>query len=330
VAISANLCNHMDRTWRPELIAPRARVISDNDYCGDPDGVVQLAHHLLCLSVDVRLVVGSAVAPHHPAWSETCTEDSVAVARQVAELAGRPEVQIAAGSSLPMPSVTEPALSPAVEAVVAEAMRDDTDLPLFMACGGGLTTIASAWLTEPRIADRLTIAWNGGEAYGLDAANLPPDPRYRETNVNTDMAASHVVFNQSDIPIWQIPQDVFSDVVVSRSEALVRMQPHGPLGAHLYDSIGARVDAWSQGLRMGETYGLGDLPLVLLTALGGAYDPEPGSSRWITRPRPRLLDDGLYEDAGDADLIRVFTHLDVRLLLEDLYAKLALHAAGER
>ncbi len=39
----------MTATWRPELIAPRTRGISDNDYCGDPDGVVQLAHHLLCL-----------------------------------------------------------------------------------------------------------------------------------------------------------------------------------------------------------------------------------------------------------------------------------------
>jgi purine nucleosidase len=90
--------------------------------------------------------------------------------------------------------------------------------------------------------------------------------------------------------------------------------------------IGARVDAWSQGLRMGETYGLGDSPLVLLTALGSAYDPEPTSCRWVERPRPRLLENGLYEDGGDVGLIRVFTQIDTRLLLEDLYAKLALHA----
>jgi hypothetical protein len=48
---------------------------------------------------------------------------------------------------------------------------------------------------------------------------------------------------------------------------LVRMRPHGLLGAHLFDMVGSRVDAWSQGLRMGETYTFGDSPVVLLTAL---------------------------------------------------------------
>jgi purine nucleosidase len=318
----------MATTWRAELIVPRARVICDNDYCGDPDGVVQLAHHLLCRSLDIRLVVGSAVAPFHPSWSPTCAEASVATARRVAELTGRMDVAIVAGSSVAMPSIREPAPSEAARAIVAEAMRDDTDLPLFVACGGGLTTIASAWLMEPRIAERVTVVWNGGEAYGLPADELARDSRYRETNVNTDLAASHVVFNEANIPIWQIPQDVFADVITSRSELQVRMQPHGLLGAYLFDAIGGRVDAWSRGLRMGETYTLGDCPLVLVTALGGAYDPEPNSNRWITRPRPHLLANGLYENAAGATPIRVFTKLDVRLLLEDLFGKLQIHAGG--
>ncbi len=317
-------------TWRTDLIAHLARVISDNDYCGDPDGVVQLAHHLLCLSVDLRLVVASAVAPHHPSWSDTCAEIGMDAARRIARLAQRDDVPILPGSSVPMSSTKEPAPSPAVEAIIAEAMREDTDLPVFMVSGGGLTTIASAWLTEPRIAGRLTIVWNGGHAYDFEPNDLPGDPRYREPNVNTDMAASQAIFNESTIPMWQIPQDVFGDVVISRSEAIVRMRPHGPLGAHLFDMIGARVDAWSQGIRMGETYGLGDCPLVLLTALGGAYDPEATGSRWVERPRPRLLDNGLYEFPNDSVPIRVFTALDVRLLLEELYAKLEIHAARWR
>jgi purine nucleosidase len=317
----------MTDSWRTDLITPRARVICDNDYCGDPDGVVQLAHHLLCPSVDIRAVIGSAVAPFHPSWSEDCGEASADVARHVTELADRTDVPVFAGSARAMPSSLEPAPSPGVDAIVAEAMRDDTELPLFVACGGGLTTIASAWLVEPRIAERVTIVWNGGHAYDLDGADLPSDHRYRETNVSTDMAASQLVFNHSDLPMWQVPQDVFSDVVISRSEAIVRIRAHGSLGSYVFDMIGQRVDAWSVGLQMGETYPLGDCPLVLLTALGGAYDPEPGSSRWITRPRPRLLDNGLYEDLEGSAPIRVFTRIDARLLLEDLYAKLEVHAA---
>ena len=315
-------------TWPASAIRPRARVVIDNDYAGDPDGIAQLAHHLLCRSVEIPFVVGSAVSPHHPTWTSTGGEDAAAAARRVAELAGRPEIPVYAGTAHGLSDPTTPQVTDAAHALVAEAMRADTDLPLYVACGGGLTLVASAWLLEPRIADRITVVWNGGERYGTAPEDLPADVRYRETNLNTDLIASRVVFNDSTIGLWQMPQDVFSLALASRAELLTRVRPHGPLGEHVYASIGARVDAWGRGIRMGETYGLGDHPLVLLTALGGPYDPEPYTSRWITRPRPHLTEDGLYAERPDAPDIRVFTWLDTRLMFEDFYAKLALHAAG--
>ncbi len=42
---------------------PIARVIVDNDFAGDPDGLFQLAHHLLCRSVEIPLIVGSHLPP---------------------------------------------------------------------------------------------------------------------------------------------------------------------------------------------------------------------------------------------------------------------------
>lgn len=317
-----------DDTWAVDRIRPRARVVIDNDYCGDPDGVAQLAHHLLCHSIEIPFVVGSAVAPHHPQWTSDCGETSAAVAQRVADLAGRDDVRVLPGSSVPMTSPTEPIRNEAVDALIAEALRDDTDLPLFVACGGGLTMLASALVLEPRIADRITLVWNGGERYSMTADELASDARYRETNLNTDMVASRLVFNESTMMIWQMPQDVFSAALASRAELLTRVRPYGPLGEHVYTAIGARVDAWSRGLKMGETYGLGDHPLVLLTALGGPYDSNPYTSRWIDRPRPYLTEDGLYEDRPDGAPIRVFTWIDVRLMFEDFYAKLQLHVEG--
>ena len=41
------------------IITPRMRVIVDNDFGGDPDGLFQLAHLLLSPSVDVRAIIGS-------------------------------------------------------------------------------------------------------------------------------------------------------------------------------------------------------------------------------------------------------------------------------
>ena len=45
------------------LIAPRSRVILDNDFGGDPDGLFQLAHHLLSPSVAIRGIIGSFFPP---------------------------------------------------------------------------------------------------------------------------------------------------------------------------------------------------------------------------------------------------------------------------
>ncbi len=47
---------------------PRYRVISDNDYSGDPDGLFQLVHVLLSPSLDVRLMFDdfyAMLAAHH-------------------------------------------------------------------------------------------------------------------------------------------------------------------------------------------------------------------------------------------------------------------------
>jgi inosine-uridine nucleoside N-ribohydrolase len=312
--------------WPPEIIEPRQRVISDNDYSGDPDGLVQLAHHLLCDSVDVRCVIGSLVASYHPEWRESSGASVVAAAR-VGELAQRTDVPVVAGAAEPLRRRTEPQPSPASDAIVAEAMRDDTTVPLFVTCGGGLTNIASAWLTEPRIAERLTLIWIGGREHpGL--AEPPPGALAVEYNTGIDLIAAQVVFNDSNLDVWQVPRDVYRQVLASRSELLTRMRPQGPLGAHLFDALGDAARAVAAfDVHMGETYVLGDSPLVLLSALWSNFDPAPSSSRWVMQPRPNLTDTGGYEPNLRGEPFRVFTQLDTRLLLEDLYAKLALLAS---
>ena len=302
--------------WEADSIRPRVRVISDNDYCGDPDGLVQLAHHYLSPSVDLRCVIGSQLSEAYQGPNPSRLEDSVAAARRIAELTRRDDVPIIAATSV------------ASDAIVEEAMRDDTDVPLYITCGGGLTSLASAWTKEPRIASRVTVVWIGGREHPGLAEPAPGDLGI-EYNTSIDLEAAQIVFNDSDLAIWQVPRDAYKQVLASRAEMLVRMRSQGALGAHLYDEVGRGVEMIEGfGVSMGEAYVLGDSPLVLLTALLGGYDPRPTSSRWVERPRPRLLDSGAYgEPADGAPLLRIFTQLDTRVLLEDLYAKLALHAA---
>ncbi len=309
--------------------SPRSlvRVISDNDYCGDPDGLVQLAHHLLCTNIEVRAVIGSQVAPIDPAFSSRSADESVAAAARVAALADRADVVILAGANEPLAGTDGPRPSAAADAIVAEALRDDTDLPLVVACGGGLTNVASAWLMEPRIAERLTLVWIGGNEHD-ELADAPPGALAVEYNAGIDLAAAQVVFNDSDLPIWQVPRDAYRQVLASRSELLTRMRPHGALGAHLFDALGRFADLVADFGHRGDAYPLGDSPLVLLTALVSVFEPGPSSCRSVVRPCPRIDEAGRYQPRADGAPLRIFTHLDVRLLLEDLYAKLALHATS--
>ena len=70
-----------------------------------------------------------------------------------------------------------PVRSPGTQALIDEAMRV-SDLPLFVAVGGGLTEVASAVLLEPKIASRFTLVWIGGDA--------APASGEGETNFNID------------------------------------------------------------------------------------------------------------------------------------------------
>jgi inosine-uridine nucleoside N-ribohydrolase len=228
------------------------------------------------------------------------------------------------GADHPLAADRKPAISAGSEAIAAEAMRDDTELPLYVTCGAGLTQIASAWLAEPRIGPRSTLVWIGGsEHHGH--ADPPPGEGPLEYNLSIDPIAAQVLFNDSDIGIWQVPRNIYRTVMASRAELLVRMRSAGALGRHLFDSLGAvAVGATEHGFQLGEVYILGDSPLVLLTALQSSFHPDAASSRCVTMPCPRILDDGSYEPNANGRPIRVYTMVDARLVLEDLYAKLAL------
>lgn len=313
---------------RPAL-GPRCRAILDNDLSGDPDGLFQLVHHLLSPDVDVRLIVGS----HYRSmgeWGKAGQQSAQGAAKaiQVLELMGltkRPKVL--AGAEWAIDSPEQGARTPAAEAIIAEAMREDSPLPLFYCAGASLTDLAMALRLEPRIAQRMTLVWiGGGEHPGL---GLPlPGPRQAEYNMTIDIAAAQQVFNHSDLPVWQVPRDVYRQLIVTQAELDERVRRAGPLGAWLMeqlDGILAMVAGLppSAGLRVGETYVLGDSPLVTLTALQTFFEPDTASSPFVERPRPAITKDGWYGKPSRGKAIRVYTRIDTRLTFEDFYAKLA-------
>lgn len=300
----------------------RYRVICDNDFSGDPDGLVQLAQHLRSPSTDIRAIIGSHLHADE-AWakSEHQATDSANRARQLMGVMGLTDkVPVLAGAEKAMPSMSAPARTAATDAIIAEAMRDDP-LPLFYCAGAGLTDLASAWLIEPRIGKRLTLVWIGGPEYpGL---GLPvPGGSPGEYNMTIDVAAAQVIFNRSDIAIWQVPRNTYRRMLFSMAE-LEQMKAQGGTGAWLAGQIdGLSAAAAGMGLKVGEAYALGDSPLVTLTALQSAFEADPSSSDYVMVPAPSIQADGTYRPNPKGRPIRVYVTIDTRLTFGDMLAKL--------
>jgi purine nucleosidase len=308
------------------IITPRMRVIVDNDFGGDPDGLFQLAHILLSPSVDVRAIIGSHLnAADGFDKSKTQAENAARKARELIQIMGiKNNIPVIAGSNTAMQDDSTAVKSEAINFIIKEALRTDTQLPLYILCGAGLTEIASAVLTNSQIADKITLIWIGGPEY-TDLAFPPPNYTVVEYNLNIDISAVRAIFNRSDIAIWQVPRNAYRQAIISYSQLFLKVRSQGKTGKYLYEQI-ERVMNITQKfkLNLGEVYILGDSPLVLLTALQSSFEADPSSSDYVIKISPRVSEHGTYEFNSNGRNIRVYTRLDINLMFEDFVAKLEL------
>lgn len=309
-----------------DAVKPRMRIIIDNDFGGDPDGLFELVHHLLSPSVEIRAIIGSHLKTGD--GFDPSKETAANAKKKIEELLSIMNVgkafPVYQGSNMALENDSTAQESDAANAIIKEAMREDTKLPLYVLCGAGLTDIASAYLQEPKIANRLTLIWIGGPEYA-ELASPPPGYTSLEYNLAIDLKAGQVIFNQSAINIWQIPRNVYRQVMMPYSSLLLKVKTQGKIGEYLTSNI-ERIMKMSvkYNFNVGETYIAGDSPLVLLTALQSSFEPDPSSSFYVLRQSPIINNQGLYEVNHKGRNIRVYTSLDVHLLLDDLYSKLQL------
>lgn len=307
-------------------VQPRMRVIIDNDYAGDPDGLFQLVHHVLSPSVEIRGIIGSHLRPgdaFDPS-GETASHAADNVKEVLALMKQQQKLMVYQGSNTPLKDIKTGIPSAGAQAIVKEAMRTDVTSPLYVVCGGGLTEIASAYLLEPKIANKVILIWIGGTEY-TDIAIPPPGYTSMEYNTGIDVKAVQVIFNESAIPLWQVPRNAYRETLMSYSELLTKVKPQGKIGNYLAGKIDRIIELTNTyKIYTGETYIMGDSPLVLLTALQSSFEADPASSFYTVKQAPKVNDNGLYEINNNGRNIRVYHHLDNRLMFEDFYAKLYL------
>lgn len=304
------------------------RVITDNDFSGDPDGLFQLVHLLLSPSVETRAIIGShlSVGDFIDA-SERQAENAAAKVKEVLKVMHLTDsIPVLTGSNRAMPNDSTPVQSEAVNFIIKEALRTDTKQPLYIICGAGLSEVASALLTNPSIANKFTLVWIGGPEYqGL--AVPPPGGSALEYNLAIDIAAAKVVFNQSSVALWQVPRNAYRQALISTALLQKNILPKGAIGNYLCQQLAQLMQRFSKGR---ETYILGDSPLVLLTALQSYFEADPASSVYVKKPAPFIDAAGQYIYSDTNRLIRVYTQLDIAFMFSDFFAKLDLYAAGNK
>lgn len=244
-------------------LPPLCRVVVDNDFAGDPDGLVGLAHHLLSPTNLVTAVTGSFLNPRF-AESATTAEEGARLAVELVDLVGSPaRPAVLAGAEEAWQPGTR---SPAAEAIVAAALAED-ELPLFVVCGGPLTNVAAALEQEPGIATRMALVWIGG-SLDVDAF---------EYNRDTDPAAADYVFSQAGLVVHQFPLETYRQCAYSVHELAEDVGTSGRVGAWLWE----HYESPPEWVQLGGVWPLGDSPPVLVTAL------STESSRWTTVPGGR-------------------------------------------
>ena len=204
--------------------------------------------------------------------------------------------------------------SEGVEFLIREALRDDPR-PLFVTAQGALTDIAAALNRCPEIAEKLTVVWIGGFPYPEGG---------QEFNLMQDVAAGRVLM-ASRAAVWQLPVNVYGSMEVTMAELAARVRPCGAVGKYLYEEMeeyNLRSDE-PPGLRRGENWCLGDSPVV------GAFLQCEWRGNFHMQAAPRIADDMRYLPNPAGKQIRVYDAVDVRFILEDMYAKLKLFSEAE-
>jgi len=282
--------------------ASRRRVIVNTDAKNEADDQFAVVHAVLSPTLDVRGLIAAHFGNHR---SDRSMAESRAELDLLLRLMGRTgEITAVNGAATAIPDEQTPRDSAGARLIIEESKLEGR---LFVAFLGPLTDMASAILLDPAIVERdVVVIWIGGVGYG-GVESYPG----LEFNLGNDIAAANVVFD-SGITVWQVPSTVYSQVSVGYAELEEKIGGTSELADYLI----RQMVEWNATYHPEpiESRSLGDSPAIALMLY-----PRGGQFRIV--PAPRFGREGHYLP-GSGHPIRVVESVDVRFLLEDMFAKI--------
>lgn len=215
-----------DGSYRRSLLlgnAPTAEeprhVILDTDPHNEIDDQMAIVHALLSAELKVEGIIAAHYGIH---THRDSMEQSYREIQHLLRLLGMEgKVPILKGSPFALEEPHTPQRSEGAEFIIS-CVKSSHE-PVYIACLGPLTNVASAYLLAPEIAEKVVVLWIGGGWWPVGG------PEYNAFN---DPFAADLVFS-CDLPLVQFPRSTFRMMRLGIAEMERFVMGKGAIGDYL-------------------------------------------------------------------------------------------------
>lgn len=292
------------------MLINKIRIIICSDAKNEADDQYALVHAMLTNKFIIKGLVAGHFRDH---WTNHLSYAEMVKLAKLTNTYG--EYPIVLGADQKLVNIKEYEVSAGTRLIIEEALKEDS-LPLYVLNIGALTDLAVALLEEPKITSKMTAIWVGGGRYPKGS---------KECNLGNDLIAANYVF-ASELPLWQIPSNVYKTTLVSLAQLKLRVAPMGKLGNYLYEQLitfmktNAKEKSWINP----ECWVMGDFG-----AIGVLLEEQKSYYQEIIAP---IFDEEhhyIYNQKNRK--IRVYQQLNNYFVIEDMLSKIELFASeGKR
>lgn len=292
------------------MLMNKIRIIICSDAKNEADDQYALVHAMLTNKFIIKGLVAGHFRDH---WTNHLSYAEMVKLAKLTNTYG--EYPIVLGADQKLVNIKEYEVSAGTRLIIEEALKEDS-LPLYVLNIGALADLAVALLEEPKITSKMTAIWVGGGRYPKGS---------KECNLGNDLIAANYVF-ASELPLWQIPSNVYKTTLVSLAQLKLRVAPMGKLGNYLYEQLitfmktNAKEKSWINP----ECWVMGDSG-----AIGVLLEEQKSYYQEIIAP---IFDEEhhyIYNQKNRK--IRVYQQLNNYFVIEDMLSKIELFASeGKR
>ena len=292
------------------MLINKIRIIICSDAKNEADDQYALVHAMLTNKFIIKGLVAGHFRDH---WTNHLSYAEMVKLAKLTNTYG--EYPIVLGADQKLVNIKEYEVSAGTRLIIEEALKEDS-LPLYVLNIGALTDLAVALLEEPKITSKMTAIWVGGGRYPKGS---------KECNLGNDLITANYVF-ASELPLWQIPSNVYKTTLVSLAQLKLRVAPMGKLGNYLYEQLitfmktNAKEKSWINP----ECWVMGDSG-----AIGVLLEEQKSYYQEIIAP---IFDEEhhyIYNQKNRK--IRVYQQLNNYFVIEDMLSKIELFASeGKR